>query len=177
MDPTKHKLYESALIKSIRRGLVDNAIYWGCLLYRLGKVNIVWRRLFIHLSEDIGIADRNLPANIAALYDNYKRLSERGISSYEGININRLPLVHAIMLLATSQKSRAVDTAIAVHFDPDLPDREIPDYCYDFHSPLGKRMGRDMQHFFTEADKIENESSFEDQWKEKAFSVLTKNEK
>jgi len=175
MDPKKYRLYESALIKSIRRGLTDDAIYWGSLLYRLNKADLVWRRLFIHLSEDIGLADRNLPGNIGALYDNYKRLSEPLISSFESSGANRLPFVHAIMLLTTAQKSRAVDNAVIVHFTTDIESREIPDYCYDFHSPLGRRMGRDVHHFLTVAGKIENESpGVHDQWKEKAFQILTK---
>lgn len=178
IDPKKHKLYESALVKSIRRGLTDDAIYWGSLLYRLGKANVVWRRLFIHLSEDIGLAEPNLPANISALYKNFILLSSTdNHASFEAPNSNRLPMVHAIMLLATAQKSRAVDNAVTVHFDPNSQTRQVPDYCIDFHSPLGRRMGRDVTHFLTTAGKIENETpSFKDQWKDKAFNILTKNQ-
>ena len=173
MDPTKWKLYESAFIKSIRRGLVDDAVYWGCLLYKLGKVDVVWRRIFIHLSEDIGLGDRNLPANIAALYESYERLSKPGNTSFESEGTNRLPLVHAIMLLSTAQKSRAVDNAVVVHFhEPSI--RSVPDYCYDFHSPLGRRMGRDAEHFIEIAAHIENPSPFIDQWKEEAKNILLK---
>lgn len=176
MTPSKYKLYESALIKSIRRGLADDAIYYGTLLYRLGKDDVVWRRLFIHLSEDIGIADRNLPANIAALYDNYKRLSEPGETSFEGEDSRRLPFIHAIMLMATAQKSRAVDNALIVHFlneNLNEKEREIPDYCIDYHSPLGLRLGRNAEHFLTIAAHIENVSLEPDLWKEKAFNILT----
>lgn len=178
MDPKKYRLYESALVKSIRRNLIDDAVYYGILLYRFGKADIVWRRLFIHLSEDIGLADRNLPANVAALYDNYKRLSEIGKASYEAPDSRRLPLVHAIMLLATAQKSRAVDNVITVYFNKEIEPRKVPDYCYDFHSPLGRRMGRDVNHFFTEAGKMENESdSVRDIWKKESFSILTQDQR
>lgn len=172
MDITKSKLYESAFIKSIRRGLVDDAIYWGVLLCKLGKTDIVWRRMFIHLSEDVGVADRNLPASIAALYVNWNFLKEGTLASYETPGTERLPYVHAIMLLATAYKSRAVDNAIAVHFNTD-EDREVPDYAYDLHSPLGKRMGRDVAHFFEEAGKIEREIGL-DEWKDKAKQIMLK---
>lgn len=173
MDPAKHKLYESALIKSIRRCMVDDAVYWGCLLYKLGYEDVVWRRLFLHLSEDIGVADRNLPANIAALFDNYTRLSHPGRNSFEGEDVKRLPMVHAIMLMASAEKSRAVDHATIVHFGQEV-DREVPDYCIDYHSPLGRRMGRDAHHFFNHAGFIKNESSFSDEWKDQAWSLLVR---
>jgi replication-associated recombination protein RarA len=156
-DPKKSKLYESALIKSIRRGLVDDSIYWAKQLYDLNLQDVIWRRIFIHLSEDIGLADRNLPASIEALYNNYLRLSSPGETSYEMSNPNRLPLFHAVMLMATAQKSRAVDNAINVHFKQNIF-KDIPDYAIDHHSPLGRRMGRGEKHFREEAGKIENKS-------------------
>ena len=173
MNKNKSKLYESAFIKSIRRCLVDDAIYWGTALVKLGKADVVWRRMFIHLSEDIGVADKTLPANIAALYQNYQILSVPGATSFESPGAERLPLVHAIMLMALAQKSRAVDNATIVHFCGEEEERKIPDYCIDYHSPLGRRMGRDVHHFFTEAGKIENESKFNDRWKTKACKILT----
>lgn len=176
MDPNKWKLYESALIKSIRRGLADDAIYWGCLLYKLGRADLVWRRIFIHLSEDIGVADRTLPANIAALYNNYELLSRSGTTSFEGVDSKRLPFVHAIMLMATAQKSRSVDSAVVVHFG-EQEEREVPDYCIDFHSPLGRRMGRNAEHFLNVAAHIENESPIKNQWQEKACLIMRASER
>jgi replication-associated recombination protein RarA len=168
LDPKKWKLYESALIKSIRRGLVDDAVYWATCSYKLGKEENVWRRLFIHLSEDIGLAEPNLPATIRALYENYKFLRFGNRAPYESYDTTRLPYIQAVMLMANSKKSRAVDNAVVVHFDLPYEHREPPDYAIDFHSPLGRRIGRDLKHFYTEAAYIENESDFEDKWKEKA---------
>lgn len=178
MNCDKYKLYESALIKSIRRGLVDDAIYWGCLLYKLGRAEIIWRRLFIHLSEDVGLAERDLPSQISALYDNYQRLLQPGETAYESLDAHRLPMVHAIALLATAKKSRAVDSLVIVNFHGPEEERPIPDYCIDFHSPLGRRMGRGVEHFFNEAAKIVNESTETiDSWKKKALSILLEKEK
>lgn len=174
-DPKKWQLYESALIKSIRRGLVDDAVYWCSLLCKLGRDDTVWRRLQIHLSEDVGLADRNLPANVAALKSNYDVLKTRmAYISYEGETAWVLPVVHAVMLVASAQKSRVVDHATIVHFLGDEV-REVPDYCIDYHSPKGRREGRGVDHFFNEAAKIENESAeIEDIWRDRACVILKK---
>jgi len=153
LDQKKHKLYESAFIKSIRRGLVDDAVYWGTLLDKFGHAHTVWRRMFIHLSEDIGLADRNLPANVDALYSNFKMLVGMQKASFETDHTERLPYVHAIVLLATAKKSRDVDNVVSVYYQTNK-DREVPDYAYDLHSPLGRRMGRDISHFYNEAALI-----------------------
>jgi hypothetical protein len=124
------------------------------------------------LNEDIGIAERSLPSTIRALYDNYQLLKTPGSTCYESKNANVLPLVHAIMLMATSKKSRAVDHALIVHFHGPEEEREIPDYCVDFHSPLGRRQGKDWTHFLTVGAHLENESSdVVDEWKEKVLKL------
>lgn len=176
IDIKKYKIYESSMIKSIRRGFIDDAVYWASLVYDCGKEKDLWRRIFIHLSEDIGLANTHLPSTIKALYENYLYLKNTEKSPYEDDGAEILPLIHAVMLLADSEKSRAVDNAITVHFKLPKEDRSIPDYAYDFHSPLGKRMGRDLKHFFEVAAYIENEK-FDDEWKEKAKFGLLKEEK
>ncbi len=168
-NSNKWKLYESALIKSIRRGQVDDALHWAKHLYSFGRAEGVWRRIFIHLSEDIGLAERNLPATIEALYQNFLRLRSSGDTAYEMSNADRLPYFHAVMLMATAKKSRAVDNALNYHysFDPNYA-QEIPDYAIDFHSPAGRRMGRDMKHWREEGSKITNESDeIQDIWKDR----------
>jgi len=176
MDPKKWKLYQSAFIKSIRRGLIDDAVYWGILLFKLGHAESVWRRIFVHLSEDIGLAEPNIPANIEALYNNYNRLKdkEKKETVYESENMELLPYAHAIMLLASSKKSRCVDHAQVYHFYSE-EDREVPDYAIDHHSPMGRRMGRDLNHFREVAARIENVSDkIKDIWEDKAYYVFAK---
>ncbi len=172
MNPSKSKLYESAMIKSIRRGLIDDAVYWASCVYACGNETNIWRRIFIHLSEDIGLADIHLPATIKALYDNYLILKNSDKAPYEMDGAELLPMIHAVMLLANAKKSRAVDNAITVHFKSHRQDKEIPDYAFDYHSPLGRRMGRDLKHFFDIAAHIENEGDFKDEWKERAKNIL-----
>lgn len=172
MDSKKWKLYQSAFIKSIRRGMVDDAVYWGILLYKIGHAENVWRRIFIHLSEDIGIADRELPASIEALYQNYQRLKTRTIQDdFEAEHTEALPFTHAIFLLASAKKSRCVDHAMTYYLRHD-EDRQVPDYAIDYHSPMGRRMGRDSNHFRKIASKIKNRAPIKDVWEEKVYKLI-----
>lgn len=169
----KWKLHESSLIKSIRRGMVDDAVYWACLICRIGNMEKIWRRLFIHLSEDIGVANANLPTIIRSLYENYLFLVKTNKSAFEGENAEILPVIHAVILMAKSKKSRAVDNAITVHYRSVYKYQENPDYATDYHSPAGRAAGRGVNHFLNVAGKINNEtSSFVDLWKEDAFKLL-----
>ena len=171
---SKWKLFESSMIKSIRRGLVDDAIYWAGCIYRSEKEENIWRRLFIHLSEDIGLAEPNLPANIKALHENYLTLKHNDKAAYEGDESHLLPLVHAVMLMAESKKSRAVDNAITVHFRKPFTEKEIPDYAIDFHSPMGRKMGRNINHYLDIASQLANDGGVHDPWKSDARRKLKK---
>jgi hypothetical protein len=131
--------------------------------------------MFIHLSKDIGVADRNLPANIHALHSNWIYMfgcpGGNYKAAYESDNTQLLPFVHAIMLMATARKSRTVDNAITVHTKAPFEEREVPEYAMDWHSPKGKREGRDAEHWIQEASKINNASGI-DPWQEKAEEFL-----
>jgi replication-associated recombination protein RarA len=94
----------SAFQKSVRRGLVDDSVYWALQLSGLGYANYVWKRLKIIVSEDVGIANPTLPTNVYALW----KMWEEGQKAKTGNpNEGRLFLIHAIMLVAMSPKSRA----------------------------------------------------------------------
>lgn len=174
-DPKKYKLYESAMIKSIRRGQRKEAVSFAGALCLLGLEKIVWRRIFIHMSEDIGPANPTLPSNIHALYESYKLLTTESPATYESSNVKFLPIAHAVLLLAYSYKSRGVENALICEFDENTwHEMEIPDYVIDFHSPKGRRMGRDAKHFIEEAGKIQDEATHLDLWKERAENILLK---
>jgi replication-associated recombination protein RarA len=88
----------------------------------------------------------------------------------------RLFLVHAVLFLARSPKSRIVDDLLNVvygqiqHEDKKLP---IPDYALDRHTLRGKKMGRGLEHFFSEGTKLSKEP-FENPYKKKAEQILIK---
>ena len=49
----------SALQKCIRRGQVDDALYWAVDMYLTGYDEYCWKRLRIMASEDVGPAEPN----------------------------------------------------------------------------------------------------------------------
>ena len=85
---------------------------------------------------------------------------------------SRLFLVHAVLYLARSPKSRVVDNLLAVVYN-DETHLEIPDYALDMHTYSGKKMGRGLEHFFAEGAKLEN-ITIEDPYEKKAFEALKK---
>jgi replication-associated recombination protein RarA len=143
----------SALQKSVRRGKVDDAIYWAKQIYDLGFGKYVWKRLKIMVSEDVGIANSTLPANVYALHQMWvDQLGNKNDNPGEA----EIFLIHAVMLVAMSPKSRVVCEARCVHLHCDMK-REVPDYALDQHTARGKAAKRGEAHFFYEGSKIENE--------------------
>jgi replication-associated recombination protein RarA len=53
-----YDLYEvmSAMQKSIRRGLEEDALFWGTELYLSDLADQAWSRLLVISSEDVGLA-------------------------------------------------------------------------------------------------------------------------
>jgi replication-associated recombination protein RarA len=134
----------SALQKSIRRCDADGAAYWVIELSDSGCGEYAWHRLRTCLSEDVGLADRHLPATIAALYEAWQQARARRHGG-DG----RMHLVHAAMLLATARKSRIVCHATIVLSAEGR--RSVPDEALDMHTLAGKKRGRGFEHFFEEA--------------------------
>jgi hypothetical protein len=133
----------SAVQKAIRRSEPREAVYWGWELWASGFDNWAWARLNEILSEDIGPADRYLPATIKSL---------EGQSKFEKQKKNHggLQFVHAVLLMATAKKSRIVDWLLMEVNSNNCERLEIPDYALDRHTRRGLRMGRDWTHFMTE---------------------------
>lgn len=100
----------------------------------------------IHCSEDIGVAEPNLPANIRALYDNY--MSLMGANQQDSAII---VYTHAVMLMAMAKKNRSVDNAVICYYKKPLVPREVPDYALDHHTAEGRAMGRDVRFFLDES--------------------------
>lgn len=93
----------------------------------------------IHMSEDIGPADRTLPAIIMGLRAAYKELI---VLNADGA---RLSFVHAIVLTATAKKCRVVDNLAVIMFEQPLSTfgpENIPDYAFDYHGRVGRELGR-----------------------------------
>jgi len=168
--PKGYDLHEvlSALQKEIRRGKEYEAVFWARELESFNP-KALWNRLRVIASEDIGLADSLAPLIVDVLEKQYYDAVDRKNDS------SRLFLVHAVLYLARSPKSRIVDNLLAVVYN-DEERHEIPDYCRDMHTIRGRKMGRGLEHFFAEGAKLEKQA-FEDPYEKKAFEALKKKKK
>lgn len=159
----------SAFQKSIRRGIEQEALYWGTELDQSGYGEYVWKRMRIIVSEDIGLAEPMLPAVIWSLYQMWVAQRKKKDEKHHP---ERLFLIHGILLLVRAKKSRIVDHATVIYYSGNLPHLEIPDYALDKHTMRGRRMKRGFEHFFTEGMKLENAADMEDPYLERAKQIL-----
>mgnify|MGYP003644401624 CR=1 FL=1 len=144
----------SALQKSVRRGYERDALFFAIELYASGYSKYVWKRIFIMVSEDIGMANPDLPQRIQALYQNWQIISEKNVGD------GTLPIIHSILELCRSKKSRHLDQAkVWALFTDYRPD--VPDYALDTHTRRGKKMGRTLKFFKEEGSKINDELDFD----------------
>jgi len=159
----------SALQKDIRRGNEYQAMFWAVELESFNPTAL-WNRLKAIACEDIGLAESLAPLIIDVLKKEYYDARGREDDSY------RLFLVHAVLFLARSPKSRIVDDLLIVvygqiqHEDKKLA---IPDYALDMHTSRGRKMGRGLEHFCSEETKLSKEP-FENPYKKKAEEILVK---
>jgi len=104
-DGDAHYDFISAFIKSIRGSDPDAALYYLAAMLEGGEdARYIARRLIVHASEDIGMADSNaLLVAVAAAQ----------AVEHVGLPEARLNLAHATIYLATAPKSNAVITAIS----------------------------------------------------------------
>ncbi len=170
VTPKGYDMHEvlSALQKEIRRGKEYEAVYWAKELESFNP-KALWNRFRIIASEDIGLADPLASLIIDVLEKQYDDADARKSDS------SRLFLVHAVLYLARSPKSRIVDNLLAVVYN-DQRRLESPDYALDMHTYRGKKMGRGLDHFFTEGAKLRNQA-IEDPYEKQAFEALKKKSK
>jgi replication-associated recombination protein RarA len=141
----------SALQKSIRRGDADSALTWAHQLNVSGYGAWVWRRLFIIVSEDIGLSEPSAPAVIGGLWTASQVLlaNQRKPAPGEKVSHPWLQLLQATWYLARCPKNRELaDLCSVLEFRiqrGELP--QIPDVARDGHTAAGRAMGRGSVHF------------------------------
>jgi replication-associated recombination protein RarA len=170
-NPLRYDFHEllSALQKEIRRGKEYDAVFWAVELESF-NAKALWNRLRVIASEDVGLANPVAPLVIDVLEKQYYDAKEKENDSW------RLFLVHAVLFLARSPKSRmVVDLLITVYGNIKFRNQklEIPDYALDMHTLRGRKMGRGFKHFIEEGSKIANEA-FENPYKGPAAEILLK---
>jgi len=108
-DGEQHYDIVSAMIKSIRGGDPNAAVYWMArLLQGGGGPEVIARRLIISAAEDIGLANPNAILIANTCFEVVHKI---------GMPEARIPLSECVIYLATSPKSNsaylAIDAAIA----------------------------------------------------------------
>ena len=123
----------SAFIKSIRGSDPDAALFWLARMIEAGEdPRYIARRMVVHASEDIGMADPRalLIATAAAHAVEYVGLPEVAIN-----------LAHATIYLARAPKSNSVIAAIGRAGEDARSADPVPLHLRDTHYPGAKRLG------------------------------------
>lgn len=161
----------SALQKSLRRGMLENAILlgWEMFLTSPEMEEMMWSRLCVIAVEDVGTGNPQLPVLVETLYQQHKRYPRPAGDRF-------LFAAHAIRMISGSEKERTSDDLVnwarrSVELGERLP--EIPDVALDMHTLKGQQMGRDYRFFMEEASKVIPEKADKDQtWKNWILAAL-----
>lgn len=159
----------SALQKSIRRGLVEEACKFAYEMYITSPQmeDKLWRRLLTITVEDIGMGD----PNAAILVNN---LNQMRLQFDYADGDRPIYFIHAIRYLCACEKDRSSDLlkniVIKGFAMGEVP--EIPDYALDKHTRRGAAMGRDSFHFLNEASKVIPQMEVDNDYKERYSKIL-----
>jgi replication-associated recombination protein RarA len=155
----------SALQKTIRRGLGDNAAFWAVKLNKSCFGAYAWRRLAVIASEDIGMADPIAAVVIQALFANADHL--RGNRSSGDVRWDGPTLLQAVGYLARAPKNReCVDAYSTIELQLARGDLlDVPDWALDGHASRGRVKGRGEDFFQTEGQAVANQVEIDgDPW-------------
>jgi replication-associated recombination protein RarA len=148
----------SSFQKSIRRSIEDDAMYWATEFIESNFEKYLWKRMFVMVSEDIGLANCDLPMQFHSLHYSYELLKKAKAKEY------KLPIYHCVLLLVRSPKSRLIDWAHGRYQDGYYfreNDKKIPDYALDMHTRKGKSFGRGIDYFFSDGCKLGNKADID----------------
>lgn len=166
----------SALQKTIRRGLEEEAMYWAIEMESKFP-DYLWKRLQIISVEDIGIADPQVVLYVAEMRRLYQEIKkefdkEPGRKSRSF----RMALSNAILALCRAKKTRIGDEfQIVIYGRREAGWKlEAPDYALDMHTSRGRRLKRGQEHFWSEGVKLSNERRIDNPYSEEAVQIRTK---
>jgi replication-associated recombination protein RarA len=145
----------SAFQKSIRRGMLENALLLAYEMYATSAEleEHLWTRLSVISVEDVGSGSFLEPVVVNALCRMRLRFPR-------GAGDRFIFAAHAVRLLATSLKDRTTDemtnwAMLVTNIRGGRP--EIPDVAYDMHTRRGQEMGRGLEYFMKDGARVENE--------------------
>lgn len=157
----------SAFIKSIRGSDVDAALYWfGRMVVGGEDPRFIVRRLIVHASEDIGMAD---PQAMLIAHAALNALETVGMPEA------RIPIAQAIIYLAKAKKSNsviiAVDKAIE---EARITQYRVPPHLRDTHyngaidlGSIGYKYPHDYPEHYVEQEYFPKEMGKRTYYKEK----------
>jgi putative ATPase len=124
----------SAFIKSIRGSDADAALYWFARMVVGGEdPRFIVRRLIVHASEDIGMADTNAMLVAHAAWNALETV---------GMPEARIPIAQAIIYLSKAKKSNAVLLAIdSAIEDAKNSQFRVPKHLRDTHYKGASELG------------------------------------
>lgn len=158
----------SAMQKSIRRGLEEEAMYWAIEIETI-QHSYLFNRLEAIAHEEIGLANPDAILFTYVCKQQYIDMRKRANGS------TRLVLSNLILYLCRSKKSRLADHFnISQHRDPQR--REIPDFALDQHTGRGRQLKRGADHFWTDGTVLANEVELDGdaEYREKAIDLIAK---
>jgi putative ATPase len=141
-----HYDYTSAWIKAMRGSDPDAALYYlACMLEGGEDPRFIARRLIVHASEDVGLADSQALVVAAAAAHAVEHV---------GLPEARLNLAHATIYIATAPKSNAVIKAIGAATKDVREHGAIrpPKALRDAHYPGAKKLGHGEGYLYPPAD-------------------------
>ena len=159
----------SALQKSIRRGLEEQACMFAYELYVSSPQleEKLWRRLLTISFEDIGMGN----PMAAVVVNNLYRMSRE----FDYADGDRpIYFIHAIRYMCQSEKDRSSDLLKNICIKSFAMGKfpEVPDYALDKHTQRGQAMGRDSFHFLNEASKVIPQKEIDNDYKERYAKIL-----
>jgi len=123
----------SAFIKSVRGSDPDAALFWLARMIEAGEdPRFIARRLIVHASEDIGLADP-----MALL----QAVAAAQAVEHVGLPEARLNLAQATIYLARAAKSNSVYTAISAALEDAASADAVPAHLRDASYPGAKELG------------------------------------
>ena len=145
-DGDAHYDFVSAFIKSIRGSDPDAALFYLASMLEGGEdPRYIARRLIVHASEDIGLADsRALSIAVAAAH----------AVEHVGLPEARLNLAHATLYLARAPKSNSVITALGAASRAVREHGALrpPKPLRDAHYPGAKKLGHGQGYVYPPSD-------------------------
>lgn len=159
----------SALQKSIRRGLEEQACMFAYELYVSSPQleEKLWRRLLTISVEDIGMGN----PMAAIMVNNLYRMSRE----FEYADGDRpIYFIHAIRYMCQCEKDRSSDLLKNICIKSFAMGKfpEVPDYALDKHTQRGQAMGRDSFHFLNEASQVIPQKEIDNDYKERYAKIL-----